>query len=136
MSVLNQLSVKTKRHVLAQVVVCKGCCCGRTDKGRPGLPEERLKTTWKKERLLKTIQLTISGCVGPCDVPNVVQIITAAGIEWYGLLNEDAHYDALMEWARACHASQSLLPRPETLESHLFDGFIEGSVPACEGAVN
>lgn len=135
MSALSRSLVKTKRHVLAQVVVCKGCCCGRTEKGRPGLPEERLKTTWKNERLLKTIQLTISGCVGPCDVPNVVQIITPAGIEWYGRLDEDAHYDVLIEWARACHAAQSLLPRPSILESHLFDGFIEGSVLACEGKV-
>lgn len=133
MSVHNQPPVKTKRHVLAQVVVCKGCCCGRTDKGRPSLPEERLKTTWKKERLLKTIQLTVSGCLGPCDVANVVQIVTPDGIEWYGRLDEGAHYDALIEWARACHVAQSLLPRPFPLETHRFDGFIKGSTSACEG---
>lgn len=126
-------AVVTKRHVLGQLVICKGCCCGRVDKGRPGLPEERLKTTWKKERLLKTIQLTISGCLGPCDVPNVVQIVTPAGIEWYGRLDEDAHYDALIEWARACHAAHSLLPRPSSFEAHQFDGFIEGGARACEG---
>jgi len=117
-------SVRTKRHVLGQVVICKGCCCGRTDKGRPGLPEERLKATWKKERLLKTIQLTISGCLGPCDVANVVQVLTPEGIEWYGRLEREAHYDALIEWARACHAAGALLPRPTLLASHRFAGYI------------
>lgn len=130
MSVPGQQSVKTKRHVLAQVVVCKGCCCGRTDRGRPPLPEERLRTIWKKERLLKTIQLTVSGCLGPCDVPNVVQVVTPEGVEWYGRLDEEAHYEALIEWARACHAARSLLPRPSALEVHRFGGFIEGG-PAC-----
>ncbi len=110
--------------LFGQLVICKGCCCGRTDKGRPGLPEERLKTLWKKERLLKTIQLTISGCVGPCDVANVVQVITPEGIEWFGQLDEEAHYDALIEWARACHASKDLLPRPAPLMRHSFDGYI------------
>jgi (2Fe-2S) ferredoxin len=120
----HQQSVNTRRHALGQLVICNGCCCGHTDKGRPGLPEERLKTTWKKERLLKTIQLTISGCLGPCDVANVVQVITPDGIEWYGKIDQDRLYDALIEWARACHRERKLLPRPSALEAYRFEGFI------------
>jgi len=26
--------IHTKRQTLAQVIVCLGCCCGRTDKGK------------------------------------------------------------------------------------------------------
>jgi hypothetical protein len=117
-------TVKTKRHVLGQLVLCKGCCCGRTDKGRPGFPEERLKATWKQERLLKSIQLTISGCLGPCDVANVAQIIVPEGIEWYGRLDQEGQYDALIEWARACHAAKVVLPRPVLLAPHRFEGYI------------
>ncbi|HUK92097.1 MAG TPA: (2Fe-2S) ferredoxin domain-containing protein [Blastocatellia bacterium] len=116
--------IKTKRRVLAQVVLCKGCCCGRTDKGRPPLPEERLKAAWKERRLNRTIQLTVSGCLGPCDVANVVQIITPRGTEWFGGFDQDAHYDALLDWATACSAARDLLPRPGLLAPHLFSGYI------------
>jgi (2Fe-2S) ferredoxin len=124
MSSFDDRHVRTKRHVLGQLVICKGCCCGRPDKGRPGLPEERLKTAWKTERLGRTIQLTISGCVGPCDVANVVQIVTPSGIEWYGSIDEDSYYDELVEWARACRAENALLPRPSRLVSLQFNGYI------------
>jgi predicted metal-binding protein len=117
-------AVKTKRHVLGQLVVCKGCCCGQQNKGRPSIPEEKLKTIWKKERLMRTIQLTISGCVGPCDVANVVQIITPHGTEWFGQLTEEAHYDALIEWARACNTERILIPRPSILTALRFQGYI------------
>ena len=30
------------------------------------------------EKLNRTIQLTISGCLGPCDVPNVALLLTPA----------------------------------------------------------
>jgi cobaltochelatase CobN len=121
----NQEPVNTIRRALAQLIVCKGCCCGQADKGQPAIPEERLKTTWKKERLLKTIQLTISGCVGPCDAANVVQIITPEGVEWYGGLDRSSYYDALIEWARRCHAEGTLLPRPELLKSRRFSGYLQ-----------
>lgn len=118
-------TVHTKRHALAQIVICKGCCCGQTDKGRPRLPEHHLKSVWKKEKLLKTIQLTISGCLGPCDVANVVQIVTPDGIEWYGSLTKDSQYEALIDWARACTSAGALQPRPAILQRHRFDGFFE-----------
>jgi predicted metal-binding protein len=119
--------VNTRRHVLGQIVVCKGCCCGRPDKGQPALPEERLRQVWKKEKLMKTIQLTVSGCLGPCDVSNVVQVITSEGTVWYGSLNDEAQYEALITWARACHAARSLLPRPKELEPLRFVGYIQPS---------
>ena len=63
---------ETKRRVIGQLIVCQGCCCGATYKGRPEVPAEWLKTEWRKRGLLKRVHLTISGCLGPCDVPNVV----------------------------------------------------------------
>jgi cobaltochelatase CobN len=110
--------------VLGQVVVCKGCCCGQTGKGRPNVPDERLKAVWKAERLYRTIQLTISGCLGPCDVANVIQIIMPDGIEWFGQLEKDEHYDALIDWARACSTAGMIVPRPALLNRYRFDGYI------------
>ena len=120
---LNQ-PVSTKRHVLGQVVLCNGCCCGQTDKGRPPVPEAQIKSAWKAQRLNQTIQLTISGCLGPCDVANVVQIITSQGTHWLGRLSDDAQYYALIEWARACHESKTLVAIPDSLLSLRFEGYV------------
>jgi hypothetical protein len=124
MSSQSSEAVKTKRRVLGQVVLCVGCCCGQTGKGRPAVPEARIKSAWKTEKLNRTIQLTISGCVGPCDVANVAQIIAPNGIIWLGRLSDDAHYDSLIGWARACDASKAVVPIPNDLEPLRFDGYI------------
>jgi cobaltochelatase CobN len=50
-------------------------------------------------------------------------LVTAAGMEWYGLLDGSAHYDALVEWARACLAAGTALPAPSSLAGHRFERF-------------
>jgi cobaltochelatase CobN len=107
----------------AQVLLCKGCCCGRTDRGLPDVPVERIKAIWKAEKLNRSVQLTISGCLGPCDLPNVAVIVTAGGSTWYGRLEGDAPYDALIAWARAAAGTDSPLPLPEELEPLRFERF-------------
>ena len=76
---MNQFPLVTKRLVLGNVAVCLGCCCGNTERGKPAVPVDWLKKEWKARGLLKQIQLTISGCLGPCDVPNVVAISDERG---------------------------------------------------------
>jgi hypothetical protein len=71
--------LETKRQVIGQMIVCRGCCCGATEKGRPGVPVEWLKGEWRKRGLLKRFQLTISGCIGPCDIPNIVEVTSESG---------------------------------------------------------
>jgi len=60
--------IETKLRVLGQLALCKGCCCGKTERGLPAVPVDQIKAIWKMEKLNQTIQLTISGCLGPCDV--------------------------------------------------------------------
>ena len=107
----------------AQVLLCKGCCCGKVERGLPEVPVERLKAAWKAEKLNRAVQLTISGCLGPCDLPNVVLVVTAEGVAWYGRIAGDAHYDDLLDWARRCLATGSALEPPEAWEGHRFDRF-------------
>ncbi len=116
-------SLTTKVKPPAQLLFCKGCCCGKTERGLPEVPVDRLKATWKAEKLNRSVQLTISGCLGPCDLPNVAVIVTAEGTRWYGRLDGDAHYDALIAWARQCQAEQTVLPDPEALTAHRFERF-------------
>ena len=113
----------TKRRPLAQLVFCRGCCCGRTDRGRPELPVEKLKAVWKAEKLNAAVQLTISGCIGPCDLANVALVISSRGNEWLGQLAGEANYDAIIDWARACRASGCVEPLPEAFAANGFDPF-------------
>lgn len=116
-------NVATKVKPPAQVMFCKGCCCGKTERGLPAVPVEKIKAIWKAEKLNRAVQLTISGCLGPCDVPNVAVVVTASGTEWYGLLETDAHYDAFISWARACQSEGRPLPLPAELARQRFDRF-------------
>jgi hypothetical protein len=116
-------ALTTKVVSPAQVLLCKGCCCGRTDRGLPEVPVDRIKAVWKAEKLNRGVQLTISGCLGPCDLPNVAVVVTSGGSHWYGRLEGDAHYDALISWARACNDRKAALPPPESLAAHRFERF-------------
>jgi cobalt/nickel transport system ATP-binding protein len=111
------IDLATKRLVHAQMAVCLGCCCGRTDKGHPPVPVEKLKRVFKENKMLKHVQLTISGCLGPCDLANVVKISSVRGQEWLGNLQTEAEFDLLMDWALRVKAEDRLLPLPAE-----FDG--------------
>jgi (2Fe-2S) ferredoxin len=47
---------------------------------------------------MKRVQLTISGCLGPCDVPNVALIVVGQETFWLGNL-KGSDYQELIDWA-------------------------------------
>lgn len=127
--------IVSKRRAHGQLIFCQGCCCGRTERGFAEVPVERLKAVWKAKGLNRTIQMTVSGCVGPCDVANVAVVVTPSRTTWLGGLDCAADYDALLRWAESCHDAGTLLPLPEVLVNHRFEWFLaeprEPIVPAC-----
>jgi Icc-related predicted phosphoesterase len=56
------------------------------------VPVEWLKDEWRKRGLLKRFQLSVSGCVGPCDVSNVVVVNSESGSQWLGNLDDVNQY--------------------------------------------
>jgi hypothetical protein len=104
--------LRTKRLVVGQITICRGCCCGNVEHGLPEVPVEWLKSEWRKRGLLKRVQLTISGCVGPCDVPNVVVITTSSGTVWLGNIVKFDQYRSLLEWAVRCRDAGEMLTLP------------------------
>lgn len=120
----------TTRRPFAQLVFCVGCCCGRTDRGRPEVPVERLKAVWKVEKLNRSVQLTISGCLGPCDLANVALVITPDGNRWLGGLGGSDVYEALIAWAQECHREGRAVPLPAGFDTREFDRFGPPSQPA------
>ncbi len=89
------------------------------------MPVEWLKEEWRRRGLVNRVQLTISGCVGPCDVPNVVVITSARGTEWLGRITEFSQYQALVLWASRSRETGALLPLPVELRMHTLDPFID-----------
>lgn len=98
MNAYRDFPLKTKRLVVGQATICRGCCCGNKERGLPDVAVEWLKNEWRKRGLLKRVQLTISGCVGPCDVPNVVVVTSSSGTEWLGNIDKFEPYRSLPEW--------------------------------------
>lgn len=121
----------TTRKTLGQVVVCLGCCCGRTDKGHPAVPVDWLKNEWKRRTLPKKIHLTISGCLGPCDATNVVMLLFGSQAVFLGGLSEQAHYHDLAEWASACERRGELVPLPRSLERFRMQRFVDEEMPVA-----
>jgi cobaltochelatase CobN len=115
--------------VLAQVLICDGCCCGRADRGFPPVPRDWLKSQWKARKLNRHVQLTISGCLGPCDVANVVAILTPQGCTWLGKLSREDQYAELFAWACAAADLGVLQPLPPVLRRHVFRRF-DAAAPA------
>jgi cobaltochelatase CobN len=112
--------LRTRRRPLAQIVLCQGCCCGQTARGLPAVPLDWLKPLWKAEKLNKVVQLTVSGCLGPCDLPNVCCLNTPGEQAWYGRLTTREDYAVLLAWARRCRDGGQLLPPPAELEHLRF----------------
>lgn len=115
--------LKTKRMVIGQIVICSGCCCGAVNRSKPEVPVDWLKQEWRSRGLLKNIQLTISCCLGPCDLPNVVRITGPASDVWLGNINRLEQYISLVEWASQSKAEGAFLPLPGGFDSLRFNPF-------------
>lgn len=112
--------LETKRRVIGQIIVCQGCCCGATHKDRPAVPVEWLKDEWRRRGLLKRVQLSVSGGLGPCDIPNVVVVNSEAGSQWLGNITEFGQYESLVDWAARSMEASHLLELPNEFETHIL----------------
>lgn len=126
-------AIAPKRLMLGQMSICDGCCCGKTEKGHPAVPVQWLKQEWKVRGLLKRVHLSISGCLGPCDVPNVVMITNSEGTQWLGGLNCQRHFSMLADWAEQSKDADQLLPLPKELREFALMPYLDQPQLAFEG---
>ncbi len=104
------------------VVVCKGCCCGNVDRGHDEVPVELLEKAWAERNLEREIQLTISGCLGTCEMRNVVLLRTEGDRIWLGGLSEKEQYEAIIDWASSGSDTEGTPNLPAVLEKLAFEG--------------
>jgi cobaltochelatase CobN len=126
-------AISIKLPMLGQLSVCNGCCCGQTHKGHPEVPVEWLKQEWKYRGLLKRVHLTISGCLGPCDVPNVILITSAEGTVWLGEISQQRLYAMLADWAEQSKIADRLLSLPREFDKHRLAAYREEAHSAING---
>ena len=103
------------------VIVCNGCCCGNLEKGYDEVPVEFLEQAWVENKLGQEAQLTISGCLGPCSMRNVVLLKSEDRLTWLGGLSGEEDYESLVNWACEYSRSEIEAVLPEGLQKLEFE---------------
>jgi len=107
--------------------ICNGCCCGRTDKGFPALPLEDFKTQWKKRGIRRRLHLTISGCLGPCPLANVVLLQFRGHSMWFHSINRDDDVNLIYDYVEQMLLAETVLDPPGDLASRQFERYFSSN---------
>lgn len=116
--------------------VCNGCCCGRTDKGFPALPLQQFKQQWKQRGIRRRLHLTISGCLGPCPLANVVLLQFRQRSMWFHSINHIEDVDQIYNYVEDMLRAGSILDPPDALAGRLFERYVAAATlenPIAEG---
>src|SRR5213079_1939146 len=105
------------------------CCCGRTDKGFPALPLEEFKRQWKRRGLRRRFHLTISGCLGPCPLANVVLLQFRGQSSWFHSINHQEDVNLIYDYVERMLQEEAYLDPPVELVSRRFQGYLVDSAP-------
>ena len=114
-------SQRKKIRILdGQLFVCYGCCCGHTEKGSPSLPLAEFKKQWKARGIRRRFHLTISGCLGPCELANVVLIQFHGRSIWLHSINEPLDVTLIYDYVEAMLLQETYLDPPSSLAGRQF----------------
>lgn len=116
--------------------VCNGCCCGRTDKGFPALPLDEFKQQWKKRGIRRRFHLTISGCLGPCPLANVIMLQFNGRSMWFHSINHAGDVDLIYNWVERMLQGEPDLEVPPELAGRQFQRYLVDSFCAEQAAVS
>jgi nitrile hydratase accessory protein len=125
------ISVTRTDGVLKQVrvqdghlFVCNGCCCGRTEKGFPALPLDEFKRQWKKRGFRRRFHLTISGCLGPCPLANVVLLQFRGRSMWFHSINDARDVDLIYNYVERMLQGEPGVEVPAELAGRRFPRYL------------
>ncbi len=127
-------AVKRIRIQDGHLFVCKGCCCGRTDRGFPESPLEDFKSQWRSRGIRRRFHLTVSGCLGPCALANVVLIQFHGRLVWLHSVNSAGDVAAIYDYAEAMLVAGKYLEPPATLAARRFERYGFEGQTSCDDA--
>ena len=102
-------------------VCAKGCCCGRTDRGHAAVPIDFYKQEYKRRKLRQAMQLSMSGCIGPCAMANAVLLVFDGRSVWFQSINHEPQIVALYDYIDRMLAADRYLPPAAELVDYVFD---------------
>jgi cobaltochelatase CobN len=103
------------RLLEGQIFVCRGCCCGNVERGIPEVPLEAFKNEWKARGIRQRVHLTITACLGPCAVANVVLLIVHGRAVWLHSIDTLDQVLAIFDYVEKSLAAGKFLPLDERL---------------------
>lgn len=115
--------------------VCHGCCCGRVDKGFPALPLDQFRKQWKDRGIRRRIHLTISGCLGPCPLANVVLIQFRGRSVWLHSINNEGDVSLIYNYMEQMLRAESFIPPPAGLMGRHFQRYLVDTIEQASCAV-
>ena len=105
-----------------------GCCCGRVDKGFPPLPLDEFKRQWKARGIRRRFHLTISGCLGPCPLANVVLIQFHGRSVWLHSISDAQDVDLIYDYVEQMLAAGHYVEPPSALASRHFQRYVVDTI--------
>jgi cobaltochelatase CobN len=104
-----------------QLFVCAlGCCCGRTEDGFAPVPAARWHEQWEQRRLRNIVHLTVGGCLGPCGLANVVQLVFDGQAIWFHSINSERLVDLIYDYVDLLLSQDHVVPPHLPLAVHQF----------------
>ncbi len=115
--------------------VCQGCCCGNIERGFAPVPLDEFKQQWKSRGIRQRFHLTISGCLGPCPMANVVLLYFRGRSTWLHSINSAADITLIYDHAEAMLLADCWLPPPAGLQERHFQRYLADSIDQRQCAV-
>lgn len=88
------------------------------------MPFGFLQREWTRRKLVARLHLTSCACLGPCDVPNVVCVLSTGMAAWFGKLESQNDYAALLDWAAGLADAGRPPALPECLRGKQLERFL------------
>ena len=129
-------SLREIRVLDGHLFVCQGCCCGNTERGFASVPLDGFKRQWKDRGIRRRFHLTISGCLGPCTLANVVLVVFDGRSTWLHSIDSAADVTRIYDYAEAMLRESRWLPPPAELRDRHFQRYLVDSIEQPECAVH
>ena len=87
------------------------------------MPLDAFKTQWKKRGIRRRVHLSISACLGPCAVANVVLLSIFGRSQWFHSIDSDEQVSAIYDYVELLLAQQRFLPPTGELARFAFQRY-------------
>ena len=106
----------------AHLSYCYGsCCCGDVERGYAPVPVETFKAEWLGRKLRKSVHLTKGGCLGPCELANVVSLVFDGRSVWFHSVNAPDQVRLIFDYIDSMVLADRFLAPPFALVPYVFN---------------